>query len=177
MNKTFTCALLISAAFAKGNDTGLDEANAKTTNLVKTADVELDLNTWATGDKNAQEFLADLTLSLPGAAKYKWIRYGACFATNEAADQWDCVDAQGTYGGSETDITLTDKQYAGKASDFKAWSLKDDDEAAPDGKTLSDADKWALVADKSTQDCTASGSDKVKCASVNVQVKRSFSTL
>jgi len=47
MLRTFTATLLASAAFARGDSTGLDDQNSVTTNLITNDDMTLDIHTYS----------------------------------------------------------------------------------------------------------------------------------
>ena len=136
MLRTFTAALLASAAFARGNSTGLDDQNSITSTLLTSDDVTLDIHTYSKNDAGQLDFHADFTLAVL-TGQWSNIEFGFCLSRDE--NNWDCLRSRGNYDPSQgsTGAVLEDGYYTGAASDFSNFRFKVDDETAE-----TDQNKW-----------------------------------
>ena len=120
MLRTFTATMLASAAFARGDSTGLDDQNSVTTNLITNDDVTLDIHTYSKNEAGQLDFHADFTLAIL-TGKWSNVEFGFCLSRDE--NDWDCMRSRGNYdpdlGSSST--VLEDGYYTGAADEFQSF--------------------------------------------------------
>jgi hypothetical protein len=112
--------MLASAAFAKGNSTGLDEWNSVTTNLITTDDdVILDIHSYSYNYEGQLEIHADLTLTVL-TGHWSNFDFGFCLSRDET--NWDCMKSRGNYdpspGLGDIGTVLEDGYYTGWADRY-----------------------------------------------------------
>jgi len=170
MLRTFTATLLASAAFARGNSTGLDDKNSITTNLITSDDVTLDIHTYSKNAAGQLDFHADFTLAVL-TGQWSNIEFGFCLSRDEA--NWDCLRSRGNYDPSQdsSGVVLEDGYYTGTAADFKNTKFEVDDETAE-----TDQNKWLITEAKTFSNCEKTSDAvnnsltafaKVTCTAVN----------
>ena len=148
MLRTFTATMLASAAFARGDSTGLDDQNSVTTNLITNDDVTLDIHTYSKNEAGQLDFHADFTLAIL-TGKWSNVEFGFCLSKDE--NNWDCMRSRGNYDPdqSSSGTVLEDGYYTGAADGFKNFKFTVDDETAE-----TDQNKWLFTEAKSFSNCT-----------------------
>jgi len=183
MYKSFTAALLATAAFGRGDNNGLGQQNAITSELVVDGGNKVVLHHYNSDNAGVYEFHGDVSATL--AATGQFLRYGFCIRI--ADDKWDCLDATAGLDPKQiasddiykSDFTITDS-YVDGATIGAFPVLKKDTEFA-----IEDAAKnFMVIGDKSYKNCTEKVAVPnsnpvtyyVDCSDANVHFYRNFET-
>jgi len=183
MYKSFTAALLATAAFGRGDNNGLGEANAITTELIVDGGNKLVLHHYNKDNAGVYEFHGDVSATL--AATGQFLRYGFCIKI--ADDKWDCLDATAELNPKQiasdviykSDFTITDSYVDGATIGAFPVLKKDTDFSIEDP-----ANNFIVIGDKSYKNCTEKFAVPnsspvtylVDCPDVNVHYYRNFET-
>ena len=183
MYKSFTAALLATAAFGRGDNNGLGQANAFTSELVVDGGNKVVLHHYNSDNAGVYEFHGDVSATL--AATGQFLRYGFCVKI--ADDKWDCLDTTAELDPKQiasddiykSDFTITDSHVDG-ATIGAFPNLKKDS----DFSIESPAQNFMVIGDKSYKNCTEKVAVPnsspvtyyVDCSDVNVHFYRNFET-
>lgn len=183
MYKSFTAALLATAAFGRGDNNGLGQANAITSELVVDGNNKLVLHHYNSDNAGVYEFHGDVSATLAATGQY--LRYGFCVKIGDAV--WDCLDTTAELDPKQiasddiykSDFTITDS-YVDSATIGAFPAMKKDSNFS-----VEDAAKnFMVIGDKSYKNCTEKVAVPnsspvtyyVDCSDVNVHFYRNFAT-
>ena len=118
MLRTFTATMLAIAAFAMGDETGLDWMNAISHDLIRNDDVRMELHTYSNNEAGQLDFHANMSLVIR-TVQLSNLEFGVCLSRDE--NNWDCMRSRGNYDpdqGSSVTV-LEDGYYTGAADEFQ----------------------------------------------------------